>query len=695
MKKILLLFVLVLTAISFNAVAKSNSSSSYNMQRGLEEVEKGDFQSALGFFNKEIDDNPKNGEAYMSVALASLTLEDLEEGMQAINRAIKYLPAKDKEKRAASYTIRGEIYLLLEDSIKAEEDFTFAIKTNPDYQEAYNSRGNLYHELKRYDESDADFQRLKKINAANPLAYIGLGRNQHSRGNYEEAIAYFNKAIKIDANESDAYAARAETRFAQKKYAKAADDIIMAFGIDYNRKAFDLMQDFPEDQYNMLIAKINGRFLKEPHEALWPYCVGELYQDIHNYEESEKAFKKTLEIDDNPFFYRALGDLYLDAGDYEKAIENFLWAKDIDFFGTYSESCDANIAVAIEFLGDLEGALKQWDKIIENVPDDFFAYYKKGFINYLLKNYDEAKEALDMSASFDPSESYVYITLGDLLRTKGDEESALDWYRKAVEKDTVAEKSSYAMIAYSEIGEKEKAKELMTGILEKDPKDCVNFYEAACFYARMGELEKSLEYLKKSFDLGFNLYYLLALDYNLANLRDNDEFKKIYDEYKDLIEEKKTVDLSKYGLDAEEEEEISADFSELSSRKVEIPFTPDAGCVLVKCSINELPLSFVFDTGASVVSISQLEASFMLKNGFLSKEDIVGTDRYIDANGDVSEGTVINLKNVEFGGVKLNNVKASVVRNQKAPLLLGQSVMNRLGKIEIDNQNKKLVITTK
>lgn len=83
----------------------------------------------------------------------------------------------------------------------------------------------------------------------------------------------------------------------------------------------------------------------------------------------------------------------------------------------------------------------------------------------------------------------------------------------------------------------------------------------------------------------------------------------------------------------------------------------------------------------------------MLKNGYLSKKDMIGTGRFTDANGDVSEGTILNLREVDFGGLKLNNVRASVVRNQKAPLLLGQTVLGRLGKIEIDNKNQILIIT--
>ena len=65
----------------------------------------------------------------------------------------------------------------------------------------------------------------------------------------------------------------------------------------------------------------------------------------------------------------------------------------------------------------------------------------------------------------------------------------------------------------------------------------------------------------------------------------------------------------------------------------------------------------------------------------------------MDANGDVSVGTVINIKEVSFGGFHLANVRASVVRNQRAPLLLGQSVLGRLGKIEIDNPGHVLKIT--
>lgn len=48
---------------------------------------------------------------------------------------------------------------------------------------------------------------------------------------------------------------------------------------------------------------------------------------------------------------------------------------------------------------------------------------------------------------------------------------------------------------------------------------------------------------------------------------------------------------------------------------------------------------------------------------------------------------------MNIGGLELKNVRASVVKNQRAPLLLGQSVLSRLGKIEIDNDKKIIKVT--
>ena len=83
----------------------------------------------------------------------------------------------------------------------------------------------------------------------------------------------------------------------------------------------------------------------------------------------------------------------------------------------------------------------------------------------------------------------------------------------------------------------------------------------------------------------------------------------------------------------------------------------------------------------------------MIKNDYLKSTDVMGRQNYLTADGEICEGTVINLRTVNFAGLHLENVKASVVKNQSAPLLLGQSVLNRLGKIDIDNGKGLLKVT--
>lgn len=114
------------------------------------------------------------------------------------------------------------------------------------------------------------------------------------------------------------------------------------------------------------------------------------------------------------------------------------------------------------------------------------------------------------------------------------------------------------------------------------------------------------------------------------------------------------------------------------------------GIYMIPCKVNGLSLKFVLDTGASDVSISETEALFMLKNGYLKKEDIGEKEYYTLANGNVTEGIIINLKTIEIGGIVLNNTRASIVLEQKAPLLLGQSVLEKLGTYKIDNN--KLIL---
>lgn len=144
---------------------------------------------------------------------------------------------------------------------------------------------------------------------------------------------------------------------------------------------------------------------------------------------------------------------------------------------------------------------------------------------------------------------------------------------------------------------------------------------------------------------------------------------------------------------------LPVDSLEASSEIIEEPLVPqnilpmenENGVKYVWIEINGLKLKFIFDTGASSICISSSEASVLYRQGTLRKEDILEKEYFQDATGTISEGTKINLRNVKVGNIVLNNVKATVIDNPDAPLLLGQSVLENFGNIEIDNNNNLII----
>jgi len=124
----------------------------------------------------------------------------------------------------------------------------------------------------------------------------------------------------------------------------------------------------------------------------------------------------------------------------------------------------------------------------------------------------------------------------------------------------------------------------------------------------------------------------------------------------------------------------------------EIEMRNENGVCYVPVKINGVDMEFIFDTGASIVSLSMVEAGFLYKQGKLTNEDIEGEGQFVDATGRVSTNAIINLRNVTIGDITIYDVKASVSENQEAPLLLGQTVLSRFGKVTIDYDHNRIIL---
>lgn len=165
----------------------------------------------------------------------------------------------------------------------------------------------------------------------------------------------------------------------------------------------------------------------------------------------------------------------------------------------------------------------------------------------------------------------------------------------------------------------------------------------------------------------------------------------------------------KYVVKQEESHYINEDFSQYYPTEYVATTTPTIeentsshqtilkmehlnGVKFVWIEINGVRLKFIFDTGASDIFISPAEAKVLVRQGTLEKEDFLGVQNFQDATGGISEGVIVNLKSVKIGDKILYNVKASISDNENSPLLLGQSALERFGRIEIDNIHQRIIL---
>lgn len=671
------LLVMLLAIISLLMVAKPKESmmDTYNINRAYEEGSKWNYDEALEYFNKEIKDHPKNGFAYLGIAGVQFEKKHYDEVLDAVNKAIRLLPKKQNTLLSTAYLLRGQTMLETQDTVATYSDMAKAISIDPTFADAYEKRGQLFYEQHRYEESNSDYAQLVKVNPGSVMGYMGLGRNAQAQERYDYAISQYDKVIQMYPDYSSGYSFRAESNLSKKEYLKAIDDICKALEIDSDAKAYRLLFQFPSTQLNLVVTKLKGLSAKEPHTGEYLYYSAQLYNKFKEYDKAIDALKSAFEIDARLIILEEMSKNYFAMGNFTNALDCIdramqMTPDDLDLISSKAD--------ILGECGDYEGAIAEWSKYIEKTPDFGGGYYRRGWFKDLSMKTDEALEDYNMAIMLLPDYAYAHLGKGDMLMRKGQKEEALESYRKVVELDTVPNNNSCAMYALLALGEKEKAIDFMNRVIENNSIDNGNYYDAACFYCRIGDLDKSLTNLRIALEKGFRRFHHIQADDDLIELRKTDGFKLLMEEFD------KPIAIATNESSSEEP---------VLGERTEIPFIPEGGCATIKCTINNLPLSFIFDTGASIVSLSQTEANFMLKNGYLSKKDMIGTGRFTDANGDVSEGTVLNLREVDFGGLKLNNVRASVVRNQKAPLLLGQTVLGRLGKIEIDNKNQKLIIT--
>ncbi|MDE7427332.1 MAG: retroviral-like aspartic protease family protein [Muribaculaceae bacterium] len=133
--------------------------------------------------------------------------------------------------------------------------------------------------------------------------------------------------------------------------------------------------------------------------------------------------------------------------------------------------------------------------------------------------------------------------------------------------------------------------------------------------------------------------------------------------------------------------------SKTTSGVISVPYEDIGGVKIIPVKLNGITMNMIYDTGCSGIHLSLNEVQTLAKNGKLDASDILDASYSTIADGSIVENGTILIKRIEIGGkdgIVLEGKKASVALNQEAPILLGNSVLDELASVEVDNIAKTI-----
>jgi len=647
---------------------------SYNYQRGIELIQSGKTDEGIEYLHKELNQNIKNGYAYAWMASAYLMNKEKGTALHVADLALKYLPKADKYYIAWVHCLTGRIYLQMQDTAKAVACFTKAVKTEPKNEEWYEYRGHVYRELGQWDKSDADFRQYIQLTPGLVRGIKMLARNYYLQERYEEALEQYRYAHQL-AERAYTFGAMAQIELKLGQYEEAADHIIACLKMEPGDGAcMEMIRDCKDEEFLELITqKLHAQTLANPNELDWYLCMMYAQQAMHEYEEAIRTCRKIQTINADAYFDDYMADLYYAMGDWQNALRYQTRAVESDSANIGFRYSRAFTYCEMDSVGQMYADM---DYLIARYPDDAKLYFVRAGFRFSHGDYEGAIEDYNTGLAFAADSEWERYQRGRCYLALGNDSKAGKDFQYLLAR---SHKPETRMFVLASLDRKEEALAIADSLLGLDAD--LYRYNVACVHALCQDKDQALALLEEEMKKGYVRFANLRLDPDLQNLR-GEQLDSLIAAYN------KSAQARVMAFRLQPDEHVR------QQRVVEVPFTSANGVTKVDCTINGLPLNFIFDTGAGNVTISQTEADFMFKNGYLSQRDIVGTQRFRTADGNLSVGTVVMLSHINFGGLELTGVKASVVGNQKAPLLLGQTVLKQLGKIEIDNERRVLKITT-
>ena len=679
MKRVLYLFILLSALL--NAYAAGGKS--YHFQRAEEAYQQKNYDECIRISELGVQENPKDG--YCWALLAELYSKraygEYAKALEAADMALKYIPKNDAKWKAFLICIKGDVYYKIEDYRASKEAYGTAMSLDKENQQFIIDYADVCYVLGEYEEGIQTYERMLEKFGGPSYAYAELAKGYYRLGRFRDAKKACKMAIVLTDDENyGAHHLLARMAIDEGLLPQACREEARALTLE--NEAYGEVTDTlvylcrPLMDAAMLneLQKVQTDASAHIHVANYYFTLADFVKTSYHLQMAEKYGTERNEL------RQVYAALYQQTGELDKAIETVKeWMAHDSLSHEHQDYYFSYLASLHREKGEAAKSFRYSHLELSKSPDDGNIYRMMGRSQIMLGDLEKALAYMDSAVLISDEEhmptclfnrAEVHRRMGNEEAAKRDLDEAMS-YRNNLNQD----RTTFLFVEAMQ-GKRESLDHYADSVLNLHR--FVNVYQSyldliGC-YALLHDKAKVVDMVDRYFAAGYRNVASIQNYYRLDWLREDADFQALMAKWESVRQD----DLRRIEEMAKGESGVEG--------ITELPFTMEGGVCQVKCAINGLPLYFVFDTGAADVTISSVEANFMLKNGYLTDADFLGKQNYVTATGEIHEGTVINLREVRVGSVVLNDVKASVVKSQHAPLLLGQSVFRRFGTLEVDNK---------
>ncbi|BAZ08691.1 serine/threonine protein kinase [Calothrix sp. NIES-4071] len=233
----------------------------------------------------------------------------------------------------ATYNNRGLEKYNKKDYRGAIEDYSQAIKINPNYAIAYYNRGLARYYLGENQIAIQDYSQAIKLNPRYTNAYFNRGLARYNSGQNQAAIEDYSQAIKFDPNYTDAYYNRGLARYALGDNQAAVEDYSQAIKFEPNNSNAYTgrgLARYVLGDNQAAIEDYNRAIKLDPNNSKAYYNRGLARYTLGDNQTAIEDYNKAIQIDPNyasAYFNRGLARSVL--GNKQTAIQDYRKAADL------------------------------------------------------------------------------------------------------------------------------------------------------------------------------------------------------------------------------------------------------------------------------------------------------------------------------------------------------------------------------